>query len=168
VKVPRETASQGDQKRPWTELRNAVVGSLEKPPRGLVIQRAKRALYACTVTGELRRKKPPDVLQHDGAWSALRDKPNRLRKEVAFVVSAKLFSGYREGRAWNASSKKVNLSFPSRSAKCPNITETSVQRVERKVSTRTDHVPLGAIEPQCCDGPRVDLHYCSVTESGLL
>ena len=58
-----------------------------------------------------RVQEPTHIFQHDCSWFNFLNKPDRFRKQVAFIIFSELFASNRKGRARNATSKQVYTSI---------------------------------------------------------
>ena len=54
-----------------------------------------------------RVQEPTYIFQHDCSWFNFLNKPDRLRKQVAFIIFSELFARNRKGWARNTASKQV-------------------------------------------------------------
>lgn len=99
----------GDEDRSRPELRHAVVTRAEKPPAGGVAEPFQLAQDGSAVTVEPCLQDSFDVFDQDGVWLEVRSEGQNDREEIPFVISAELFSSYRERWARYAGGEQGHL-----------------------------------------------------------
>jgi len=99
------TKSRNDH--PWPKLSNPEFRSLEQSEPDHVSVAAEFVRNRCAEIGELRRQDAAHIFDHDCGRANLINKSQKIRKQVAVVLGAKLLSGNREGRARQAPRKEI-------------------------------------------------------------
>src|ERR1039458_4852527 len=99
--------SNSDEYDPWTQLRNAEIRGVHELPSRLVPEFQKLRSDVMAVARERRVQDAPHVLNHYGPRPNLVHQPDHRREQVSLVFRAKLLSGNRERRAWQATRNDV-------------------------------------------------------------